>query len=255
MNNTLELFQKLNAKLIELIIGLSWVQWNKDTARKNWKVKDIAIQILDDSRHNFPPLTEGFESNSVQINNSEDFSADNLIAELQFRQEQLNSYVKDNTIIEDQLNASRSAGSQLDIFKFYAQTWLYQQQIRQSLGASLLLGSNFYHPFLAYCFHFLPSHFKDFHSPVGTLISIEVVGDSRGLWSLIRRDHCWELSVYQEHPDAQVYIDQNIAWILFSGGIDIYEAAQYWQVIGNQELGRHVLSLRPFVEIDFKNEA
>jgi hypothetical protein len=52
-----------------------------------------------------------------------------------------------------------------------------------------------------------------------------------------------------------VYIDQNIAWILFSGGIDIYEAAQYWQVIGNQELGRHVLSLRPFVEIGFKNRA
>ena len=42
--------------------------------------------------------------------------------------------------------------------------------------------------------------------------------------------------------------DQNIAWILFSSGIDIYEASQYWQVIGNQDLGRHVLSLRPFDE-------
>ena len=255
MNNTLKLFQKLNAKLIELMIGLSWVQWNKDTARKNWKVKDIAIQILDDSRHNLPPLTEGFKSNPVHVNISEDFSADNLIAELQFRQEQLNSYISVNTIIGDQLNASRSAGSQIDIFKFYSQIWLYQQQIRQSLGASLLLDSNFYHPFLAYCFHFLPSHFNDFHSPVGTLISIEVVGDSRGLWSLIRRDHCWELSEHHEHSDVQVYIDQNIAWILFSGGIDIYEAAQYWQVIGSQELGRHVLSLRPFLEIGFKNGA
>lgn len=255
MNNTLNLFQKLNAQLLELIPDFSWVQWNKDTAHKNWKVKDIAIQILDDSRHYLPYFTDVFDSNPFRLNNSEDFSADNLIAELQFLQEQLNSYTNDNTIIGDQLNAGRPAGSQIDIFKFYAQIWLYQQQIRQSLGASLLLDSNFYHPFLAYCFHFLPSHFKDFHSPVGTLISIEVVGDSRGLWSLIRRDHCWELSEYHEHPDAQVYIDQNIAWILFSGGIDIYEAAQYWQVIGNQELGRHVLSLRPFVEVGFKNGA
>jgi hypothetical protein len=255
MNNTLNLFQKLNANLIELILDLSWVQWNKDTAHRNWKVKDIASQILYDIRYNLPSLSNGFESNPVQLNTSEDFSADSLIAELQFLQEQINSYTSDNTIIGDQLSAGRPAGSQIDIFKFYAQIWLYQQQIRQSLGVSLLLDFNFYHPFLAYCFHFLPSHFKNFHSPVGTLISIEVVGDSRGMWSLIRRDHCWELSVQHEHSDAQVYIDQNIAWILFSGGIDIYEAAQYWQVIGNQELGRHVLSLRPFVEIGFKNGA
>ena len=251
MNNALNLFQELNAKLIELIPGISWVQWNKDTARKDWKVKDIAIQILDASKHNLLPLANGFESNPVQLNTSEYFSADTLIVELQFLQEQLNSYFNDNTIIWGQLNAGTPASSQLDIFKFYAQIWLYQQQIRQSLGASLLLDSNFYHPFLAYCLHFLPSHFKDFHSPIGTLISIEVVGNSRGLWSLIRRDHYWELSVYHKHSDAQVYIDQNIAWILFSGGIDIYESSQYWQVIGNQELGRHVLSLRPFVEIDF----
>jgi hypothetical protein len=95
---------------------------------------------------------------------------------------------------------------------------------------------------------FLPKHFENVCPANDTIISIEIVAETNMTWQIIRREQSWDFTESQAHSATQVYIDQNIVWILFSGGIDIYEASQYWQVIGNQDLGRHVLSLRPFHE-------
>jgi hypothetical protein len=35
--------------------------------------------------------------------------------------------------------------------------------------------------------------------------------------------------------------------MLLSKGIEINQAKQYWQVIGDQELGMHALALRTFI--------
>jgi hypothetical protein len=136
----------------------------------------------------------------------------------------------------------------IDLLKVYAKNWLYQQQIRQAVGASLLLEADFYHSFLEYCMRFLPKHFENIIPANDTIISIEIVAETNMTWQIIRCEESWDFTESKAHSATQVYIDQNIAWILFSGGIDIYEASQYWQVIGNQDLGRHVLSLRPFHE-------
>jgi hypothetical protein len=93
----------------------------------------------------------------------------------------------------------------------------------------------------------LPFHFRDLNPALDTLISVEIVGDSGSLWSIIRRLDQWEFTFTESKADAHVYIDQNIAWMLFSNGIAIQESSQYWQVIGDQELGSHVLKMRSFI--------
>jgi hypothetical protein len=93
----------------------------------------------------------------------------------------------------------------------------------------------------------LPYHFRNFNYPEGTLVRLEIVGDSGGVWSIIRRESRWEFSAESVEIASQVYIDQNIAWILLSNGIEINQAKQYWQVIGDQELGMHALALGTFI--------
>jgi hypothetical protein len=240
------LFQKLNSRLFELLSDLSYEQWNKNTSSPNFKVKDLAIQILNESRHNLSLLSNEFDSISVQINSQADFNPDAFISDLRAVQEQLNTIYDESPLISDQIENNQPKVVLLDLLKIYAENWLLQQQIRQSLAASLLLDSTYYQPFLEYCMRFLSVHFKHISSPNDALISIEIVAETNLVWQLIRTEKAWDLCENQDHSGTQVYIDQNIAWILFSGGIDLYEASQYWQVIGNQDLGRHVLSMRPF---------
>ena len=248
MDNAVNLFQRLNSKLFELLSGLSSEQWNKNLSGGNSKVKDIAIQLLDESRQNLFHFFDVSDLNDIQINSYKDFNPETYLSDLQIIHEQLGPYFNKIPTFSGLDNNSKLSVIAIDLLKIYAKNWLYQQEIRQAVGASLLLESDFYHPFLEYCMRFLPKHFENVCQANDTIISIEIVAETNLAWQLIRVEKAWDLVENQSYSDAQVYIDQNIAWILFSGGVDIYEASQYWQVIGNQDLGRHVLSLRPFDE-------
>ena len=248
MDNAVNLFQRLNSKLFELFSSLSSEQWNKNLSGGNSKVQDIAIQLLDESRQSLFHFFNVSDLNDVQINSFQDFNPETYLSDLQIIHQQLDPYFNKIPAFSCLDKYSTLGVVALDLLKIYVKNWLYQQQIRQALGASLLLEADFYQPFLEYCMRFLPKHFENVYQANDTIISIEIVAETNLVWQLIRTEKAWDLVENQSYSDTQVYIDQNIAWILFSGGVDIYEASQYWQVIGNQDLGRHVLSLRPFDE-------
>lgn len=246
MNNAPNLFHTLNFKLFELLSGLNGEQWSKNTSVNNLKIKDLAIQLLNVSRHNLSLITCQFDSKASPINLNGDFNSEVYLADLLTLNEQLNSFFEGNPIISGQIMKNEFGLVESNLLKYYAENWVLQQHIRAALATDLLLDFNFYYPFLEYCMRFLPTHFEQICPTIDTLISIEIVGENNLTWQLIRTNGAWNLTKNQGYSDTQVYIDKNIAWILFSGGIDIYEASQYWQVIGNQEHGRHILLLRPF---------
>jgi hypothetical protein len=248
MDNAVNLFQRLNSKLFELLSGLSSEQWNKNISSGNAKVQDIAIQLLDESRQNLFHFFDVSDLNDIHINSFKDFNPETYLSDLQIINTQLDPYFNKIPTFSGLDKNNTLDVVAIDLLKVYAKNWLYQQQIRQAVGASLLLEADFYHSFLEYCMRFLPKHFENVCPANDTIISIEIVAETNMTWQIIRREQSWDFTEVQAHSATQVYIDQNIAWILFSGGIDIYEASQYWQVIGNQDLGRHVLSLRPFHE-------
>jgi hypothetical protein len=248
MDNAVNLFQRLNSKLFELLSGLSSEQWNKNISSGNAKVQDIAIQLLDESRQNLFHFFDVSDLNDIHINSFKDFNPETYLSDLQIIQKQLDPYFNKIPTFSGLDKNNTLDVVAIDLLKVYAKNWLYQQQIRQAVGASLLLEADFYHSFLEYCMRFLPKHFENIIPANDTIISIEIVAETNMTWQIIRREQSWDFTESQAHSATQVYIDQNIAWILFSGGIDIYEASQYWQVIGNQDLGRHVLGLRSFDE-------
>ncbi|HEY1010356.1 MAG TPA: hypothetical protein VGE58_09605, partial [Daejeonella sp.] len=113
--------------------------------------------------------------------------------------------------------------------------------------AGSILNRELYFPFLQISMLALPFHYSTQTAPEGTTIKINIVGEAGGSWVISRTEKSWEFSSTDAEANNQVYIDQNIAWMLFSKGIDIYEAQQYWQISGNYQLGFHALKMRAFM--------
>lgn len=270
MIDVLPLFPQLDSSLIEVLSGLSPKQWNNDTICKKWRVKDIVAHLLDGAIRRLSIGRDGYKMAVAEINNQaelldylnnlnagwlsafERVSPMILIAQLKTIQEELYLYLKGldpdaNAIFAYAWAGDEISDNRFDIAREFTERWLHQQQIRQAVGARSLLDRHLYKPFLEICMKALPYHFKDLSPAIDTMITVEIVGDAGGVWSIISRGQKWEFTFAERQADAHVYIDQNIAWMLFSKGIDIYEAGQYWQVTGDQDLGRHVLLMQPFM--------
>ena len=270
MIDVLHLFPALNTSLIEVLAGLDRKQWNNDTLCKQWKVKDIAAHLLDSAIRRLAIGRDAYQTEFPEIKSEQGLlnyinelnadwvqaykrvSPEILIEQLQLTQVQMLEYLHSLDLDAKAIFPVSWAGEDISTNRFdfareYTERWHHQQQIRQAVGAKSITGRELYNPFLQICMQALPYHFRNFEYPVGTLIRLEIVGDAGGVWSIKRRGSGWEFSNESGEIASQIYIDQNIAWILLSKGIEINEAKQYWQVIGDQEIGMHALDLHTFI--------
>lgn len=270
MIKVLHLFPKLNVLLMEVLDQLQPQQWDKATICKEWTVKDIAAHLLDGAlrrlsagRDDYPLKTSNINSYQDLLEHLNRLNADWVKAygrvSPQILRKQL--YTIQNELYEYMLGLDPDAAALFPVFwageerssnwleiaREYTEQWLHQQQIRQAVGAQSLLGTELYHPFLKICMQALPFHYKEIQAVSGTLVTIGIVGEAGGSWSVIRTEQGWEFSDSGRPADAQIYIDQNIAWMLFSKGMDINESAQFWQIIGDHSLGIHALNMSPFM--------
>lgn len=132
----------------------------------------------------------------------------------------------------------------LSVHQTYAKNWLLQQQIRFALNDQLLLKRAYYFPFLDIILLALPQTYFNVKAPIGATVKVEIVGEAGGVWCIIKEKESW-LLISQEikNPTALIYIDQQIAWLLFSKGINPMDATQYYQIHGDVNLGSHALKL------------
>jgi hypothetical protein len=90
----------------------------------------------------------------------------------------------------------------------------------------------------------LPYQYRDQKAETGTYVRINVSGDCGGSWYLSRDDDRWRLI---ESPRgrqlAEVTIPQEIAWRIFTKGIDRDGANAETTVSGDRVLGLHVLRM------------
>lgn len=132
----------------------------------------------------------------------------------------------------------------LSVHQNYAKKWLLQQQIRFALNNQLLLKRDYYFPFLTIVMQALAHTYSKVKAHIGATVKVEIVGESGGVWCIIKEKENWILTPQEIiNPTALVYIDQQIAWLLFSEGINPMDAAQYYQLHGDTELGSHALKL------------
>jgi hypothetical protein len=94
----------------------------------------------------------------------------------------------------------------------------------------------------------LPHTYRDVDAPVGTSLLLEISGECGGRWFLSRGSIGWGLTKLSEGEFAsRVRIPQELAWRVFTKGIDRDSARAQIEIEGNRDLGKKVLQLTAIV--------
>jgi hypothetical protein len=126
--------------------------------------------------------------------------------------------------------------------------WHHQQQIRVATNRPGIMTPDLYHPVLDCFLRGLPNLYQDMEAPAGTVLQVEIAGECGGQWFLSRQDGRWGL-VKESAAEltARVTIPQEIAWRIFTKGIDRNSARAQIDIQGDPQLGNLVLELTAIV--------
>lgn len=263
-----ELFPKLNARLIELLLSLEGEDWNRPTVAKLWRVKDIAAHLLDgnirrlsihrDGYAGDPPGEIGSYQDLVEYLNrlnadwvkaARRISPRILIELLERTGREVYEFFQTLDPHAPAIFSVAWAGEEksenwFDIARDYTEHWHHQQQIRLAVGKPGIMDRELYFPVLDAFLRALPHTYRNVAAPDGALLEVEVSGEAGGSWFLERRDGTWRLGRDADgKSDAKAVIGPDIAWRLFTKGISREEARWEIRFEGDEALGGGVLEV------------
>ncbi len=127
----------------------------------------------------------------------------------------------------------------------YTEKWHHQQQIKWAVKQEApLYDPRFYAPYLRTSMRALPHHYSTSPMRDSQVISISVEGRGGGTWLLELSSTSWTLrEASKVDCENQVVISEEIAWRIFTNGIDRLEAMGRAKIIGNQKLARHFIEV------------
>jgi uncharacterized protein (TIGR03083 family) len=266
---TIDLFPIIDHILLDLLRSLSPEDWEKPTLAPLWKVKDVASHLLDGNIRgvsisrdlyfgekspddaSYPSLVNYLNRlNADWVKATRRISPQVLISLLEMSGKAYYEHLKELDPFTPSIFPVAWAGEThsenwFHIAREYTEKWHHQQQIRLAVGnTGALLRKELYHPFLETSMRALPHHYKDVEAQSNDVIRVTVTGDGGGEWFLMHEKTGWILlSQCSITPISQICIDEDIAWRLFTKGIDREQAAQKCRFTGNQDLGRKILSM------------
>jgi uncharacterized protein (TIGR03083 family) len=264
-----DLFHLERQSLLQLLAQLSEDDWQRPTVCAGWTVKDIVLHVLGDDfgllsrkRDAFdqftitrvrPQLTAWDElvtfineNNALWVQATRRISSQLACTFLALTGEELYQYLTtlDPFAYGDPVSwaGPDPAPTWLDIAREYTERWVHQQHIRDAVDRPGLKDRNAFAPVLETFVWALPHTFREFQEEEGTRIHLLISGDAGAQWSLRREQGTWILGkIGSELPDAQVVLDQETAWRLFTKGIGKAEALQHAILAGNERLAMKVL--------------
>lgn len=125
----------------------------------------------------------------------------------------------------------------------YTEKWHHQQQIREAVGKPGILSRELYFPVLDTFMRALPHTYRDVTAPNTTRVRVTVSGDAGGRWEIVRDQNRWIRTAPSGVARAEVTIDTETSWQLFTKGMSADEARGRIEVAGDADLGRHVLNM------------
>lgn len=258
-----DLFRPALAELLALISGLSEEDWHKPTSCPTWSVKDVALHLLGDdiavlsgqrdnfrsgvSARNWPELVARLnEVNDLWVRASQRLSPRLLADLLAFTGpqvsahfESLDPYATGNVV---SWAGPDPAPVWLDLAREYTERWHHQQHIRDAVGKPGLKEPRFFAPVLETFVRALPVTYRDATAEEGTVVVVTITGRSGGRWALRRERHAWALYVAAStRPSAEVVIDEETAWRLFTKGFHREQALSQAELIGDKALASRAL--------------
>src|SRR6266567_3365397 len=264
---TAHLFRRLDGMLIELLRSLGPEDWEKQTVSPKWKVKDVAAHLLDTALRGVSIGRDGYVVGSPGITSAADLAAfiDRLNSEgvtvyRRFSPLVLIRLVEVATKSLAEFHATRDpdatapfgvswAGEEksanwFDTAREFTERWHHQQQIRLAVDKPGIMTRELYHPVLDCFLRALPFRYRNVPAKPGTLVEIIVSGECGGNWYLYRAVDSWQL-IGEPYAEAvsDVTIPHEIAWRIFTKGIDPESARAQVTITGDANLALPVLGM------------
>jgi hypothetical protein len=127
----------------------------------------------------------------------------------------------------------------MGIAREYTEYWMHQQHIHDSVDRPGLKEPRFFAPVLEAFMRALPRTFQDTPAVDGTHVRMVISGAAGNSWSLVRENGGWSLYRSADLPiTAQVTLDAETAWRLFTKGLDSDTAQRAATIEGDARLGQ-----------------
>lgn len=265
------LLRKVDEQLIELLSSLTTSEWDLPTLAPRWKVRDVAAHLLDTALRKLSMVRDSWQVETTGIRSAQDVVA--LVNRL--NQEGVTVYrrlspcilidlmqraCQESAAFHESLDPFAPAAFSVtwageeeslnwfDTARELTERWHHQQQIRLATNRPGLMTPELYHPVLDCFLRGLPHALRNVPASDGSMILVEITGDSGGRWYLAKACTGWRLvrSADTEFT-ARVTIPQDLAWRVFTKGIDRESARAHIVMEGNRELGENVLNLTAIV--------
>jgi len=258
-----DLFPELLAALLDLLCGLAPSDWDRPTVCGSWTVKGVAVHLLGDDVGNlsrrcdrFMPgaSVDGWDQLVALINelNEEWVAAGRRMSPrvvcdlLEHVGTQVCEYFGslDPWAIGGPVSwaGPKRAPVWLDLAREYTERWLHQQHIRDAVASPGLAEPRYLAPVLETFVRALPRTYEHVQAGDGTLVLLTISGPSGGRWSLLKERLRWTLYAGVEgEADAEAILPQDVAWRMFTRGLDRESVVRHMETRGDQALALKVL--------------
>ena len=237
-----DLFPEVLDALLDLLTGLSDDQWAAPTVCPGWSVKDLAGHLLGDDIGMLSRRRDGYRrgnaafagwddlvafinrQNAVWVEIARRLSPRLLCDMLRLTGAQVSAFVEslDPYALGGTVDwaGPNPAPVWLDLAREYTERWHHQQQIRDAVGKHGLIEPRYLAPALDTFVRALSHTYRHIDAAEQTLVALTITGAAGGTWFLLREHATWQLYLdIARAPDAQVTLDQDTAWRLFTKGI------------------------------------
>jgi uncharacterized protein (TIGR03083 family) len=265
------LLRRVDEKLIDLLLSLSPSEWDAQTIAPQWKVRDVAAHLLDTVLRKLSMVRDSWYVETIKIRLPQDvvtlvnrlneegvivyrrLSPRILIDMMKMACEQSAAFHESLDPFAPAAFAVSWAGETISLNWFdtareLTERWHHQQQIRVATSRPGIMTPDLYHPVLDCFLRGLPHLYRDMEAPAGTVLQVEIAGECGGQWFLSRQDDRWGL-VRESAAElaARVTIPQEIAWRIFTKGIDRNLARAQIDIQGDPDFGNLILELTAIV--------
>ena len=261
------LVAEVDAALLTLLRSLRDEDWSRPTIAGAWTVRDVTAHLLDTAlrRLSFardgwlPPADIRSDAELIALINATNadgvralgrLSPAVLISLMELATTQLSAYLQSldprgPAVFPVSWAGDAASPHWFDVARELTERWHHQQQIRDAVGMPGIMTPRLYHPVLDCFLRALPHRYRSVEAPAGSLVQIVVSGECGGAWNLERRSSGWRLIASADPAPlaARATIPQEIAWRVFTKGIERELLDRAVRLEGDETLARPALGL------------
>ena len=261
----LDALVETDARLLDLLDGISLAEWDLPTIVPRWRVRHVAGHLLDTALRRLSIVRDGFATDGpaspaadevrefIDRVNAEGvavygrLSPAALAALMRVAVADLHAHFSGLDPQAPAAFAVSWAGEAtsavwFDIARELTERWHHQQQIRLAVDRPGIMTPALYHPVLDTFMRGLPHAYRHVDAAEGTHVACVVSGECGGTWRLCRAGGHWRLtSEALDSPAARVTVPEALAWRMFTKGVGRAELDGATTIDGDRALAEPAL--------------